>query len=183
MLIILVAVILLGQLPEDCPPLYRRSPGKFCPDDHYAPCQGTSIRRIGQAPPTTGDHQAVPYIGALFNIGFPRVESGEGSPGVVHELAPAGEWTEDFLRASWLALPFKGYLGVLIVLLISDVWSSWLVLLLLLCCIVASVLEQAAPGSHALHPNIPPPFHSSESNRAFNRRHKPSHTTQGHCRI
>ena len=82
------------------PPLYSCSPGKFCPDDHYAPCQGTSIRRIGQAPPTTGD-QAVPYIGALFNIGFHRVESGEGSPGVVHELAPAGEWTEDFLRASW----------------------------------------------------------------------------------
>ena len=64
-------------------------------------------------------------------------------------------------------------------MLISDVWLS--VASLLLCCIVASVLEQAATGSHALHPNIPPPFHSSESNRVFNRRHKPSHATQGHC--
>ena len=88
MLIILVAMILLGQLPEDCPPLWGRSPGKFCPDDHYAPCQGTSIRRIGQAPPTIGETEQCLTFGlssSLLQHRFSRVESPGGSPGVVHE--------------------------------------------------------------------------------------------------
>ena len=62
-------------------------------------------------------------------------------------------------------------LEVLIVLLISDVWSS----LWYHYCFAALSLHLFS-GLPRPPPQHPTSFHSSESNRAFNRRHKPSHT-------
>ena len=145
------------RLPE---PLWVRSSGKFCPDVTIMLLRGgTSIRRIGQAPPTT-EHCRAPST----------LSTGEGGEGWSGKIPCGGARA----RARWRVdggfpeqaqpgrrdVPFKGHHLLRVANRVAD--NPSLVAADIITALVH--LFQALVTSHAPHPNIPPRFHSSESN-------------------
>ena len=141
-----------SRLPS---PLWVRSSGKFCPDVTIMLLRGgTSIRRIGQAPPTTEHCRAatlrVQGWSGKIPCGGARARARWRVDGGFPEQAQPGRRD----------VPFKGHHLLRVANRVADNPSLGGADI-----ITALVhLFQALVTSHAPHPNIPPSLHSSESN-------------------